>query len=116
MQAIDNAARSYSSDTDKTNYYRQLYSGLSDGIDLLTVIRDRVGSLIGNPPVSVSPGNPANPPGGPSPSPVTITNPIANYPIPAPCTAGVVLGQELMGTANGGWIRREFPKSADLVA
>ncbi len=114
MQAIDNAARSYSSDTDKTNYYRQLYSGLSDGIDLLTVIRDRVGSLIGNPPVSVSPGNPANP--LPPSQALPVTNPIADYPIPQPCTAGVVLGQELMGTANGAWIRSEFPKSADLVA
>ena len=114
MQAIDNAARSYSSDTDKTNYYRQLYSGLSDGIDLLTIIRDRVRSLIGNPPVSVSPGNPANP--LPPSQALPVTNPIADYPIPQPCTAGVVLGQELMGTANGAWIRREFPKSADLVA
>lgn len=67
------------------------------------------------PPVSVSPRNPANPPGGPNPSPVTVTNPIANYPIPAPCSAGTVFNQELMGTAFGGWIRREFAKAPDIV-
>lgn len=29
--------------------------------------------------------------------------------------AGTVLNQELMGAANGGWIRRSFPKAPDIV-
>ena len=48
-------------------------------------------------------------------TPVAVTNPIANYPIPPPCPSGTVLNQETMSTNFGGWIRREFAKAPDIV-
>ena len=64
MQTINNAASNFSSQADRDTYYNRVYTGLSDAIDMLAVVRNNVGAMIGTPPVSVSPGNPGGNMGG----------------------------------------------------
>jgi hypothetical protein len=59
-------------------------------------------------------GGTSTPPVVTPPPVAVVTNPIANYPIPAPCPSGTVLNQELMGVNNGQWIRR-YAKAAGHV-
>jgi hypothetical protein len=68
MQTINNAASNFSSQADRDTYYNRVYTGLSDAIDMLAVVRNNVGAMIGTPPVSVSPGNPG---GSPNENPAT---------------------------------------------
>ena len=60
MQTINSAANNFSTQADKDTYYRRVYTGLSDAIDMLGVVRNNIGALIGTAPVSVSPGNPGD--------------------------------------------------------
>ena len=55
MQTINNAASNFSSQADRDTYYNRVYTGLSDAIDMLAVVRNNVGAMIGTPPVSTPP-------------------------------------------------------------
>ncbi len=58
MQTINTAANNFSSQTDRDTYYQRVYTGLSDAIDMLAVVRNNVGAMIGTAPVTVPPVTP----------------------------------------------------------
>ena len=55
MQTITSAANNFSSQADRDTYYQRVYTGLSDAIDMLAVVRNNVGAMIGTAPVTVPP-------------------------------------------------------------
>ena len=55
MQTINTAANNFSSQSDRDTYYQRVYTGLSDAIDMLAVVRNNVGAMIGTAPVTVPP-------------------------------------------------------------
>jgi hypothetical protein len=61
MQTINTAANNFSSQSDRDAYYQRVYTGLSDAIGMLAVVRDNVGAMIGTAPVDMPP-NPPTPP------------------------------------------------------
>lgn len=55
MLTITKAGNTFPAQEDRDAYYKQVYKGLSDAIDMLGVVRNSVGAMIGAAPVTVPP-------------------------------------------------------------